>query len=291
MKGLEIFIADVTDDFRLSRKRLIKKLEDMKAKVHYRLPPPYLMDLHDQTYNTTIADCEVNVHILSQYPGRTFDDPENVFISIHQAQTGLKGSNRKVFWIPKNLEFEHIDEEEYRNFLSTLDFGIEDDKFILLKGDPQTLDSDIVEVIPFLKATEALNGILIVHHPKDGKAAIRVRQLAEERHIKTQYNSSGDSNPDSNLEVLADQLKDVEQVIIVVGAVNSEWANERAKYILSTIIQKDYHLKSIGFYFTSEAHEVFQFNGRFLPVKVLDETRGQEEEAKWDHFLNPETDG
>ena len=286
---MQIFIADVTDDFRLSKKRLIKKLEEMKATVHSRLPPPFLMDLHDQTYNTTIVNCDVSVHILSQYPGRTFEDSENVYISIHQAQTGLKGNNRRVFWIPKNLEFEDVDEKEYREFLSTLEFGFEEDgKFILVKGDPQTMDTDIVKEIPFSPAASTRSGILIVHHPKDEDGAIRVSQKAQERNIMIQYSTSGGDNPDSNLKVLADQLKNIEQVILVVGSVNSEWANERAKHILTTIIQKDYYVNSIGFYFTPDAQETFHFNGRFLPVKMLDETKKVEELEAWDKFLNPQ---
>jgi len=291
MKEMQIFIADVTDDFRLSKKRLIKKLEEMRAKVHYQLPPPYIKDLHDQTYNATVVDCEVSVHILSQYPGRTFEDLESVFISIHQAQVGLKENNRKVFWIPKSLEFENVEEEEYRTLLSQLDFGIEDDKFILLKGDPQTLDSDIVKAIPFLKPEPTRNGVLIVHHPKDQDGAIHVKQMASKRNIHTMYSSSGGDSPDSNLKVLADQLKDVEQVIMVIGSVNNEWVNERAKHILSTIIHKDYQINSIGFYFTNEAEEVFQFNGRFLPVKLLNETNQDENNANWDNFLNPQIHG
>jgi hypothetical protein len=225
---------------------------------------------------------------LSKYPGRTFEDPENVFISIHQAQVGLNGNNRKVFWIPKNLEFDQVDEEEYREFLSTLDFGIVDDNFILLKGDPQTLDTDIIKMIPFPKVQTKRNGILIVHHSKDEDGAVRVRELARARNIPAQYSTSGEESPDSNLKILADQLKDVEQVVVVVGYVNNEWANERAKHILSTIIQKDYHLDSINFFFTKGAKEVFRFNGRFLPVKTLEELNGEADTSSWDGFLNPE---
>lgn len=285
---MQIFIADVTDDYRLSKKRLIKKLEDMQAKVHYRLPPPFKMDLHDQTYQTTMADCEVSVHILSRYPGRTFEDPENIFISIHQAQVGLNGNNRKVFWIPKNLEFDQVDEEQYREFLRTLEFGIDDDDFILLKGDPQTLDMDIIKMIPFPKIQTKREGILIVHHSKDEDGAIRIGELARERNIPFQYSTAGGDSPDSNLRLLADQLKDVEQVVVVVGLVNIEWAKERSKHILSTIIQRDYHLNAIGFYFANSAKEVFQFNGRFLPVKSLEEINEAANSANWDRFLNPE---
>jgi len=283
---MQIFVADVTDDFRLSKKRLIKKLEEMNAKVHHRLPPPFKMELHDHAYNSTIAACEVSVHILSQYPGRTFEDPENVFIMLHQANTSLKFKNQKIFWIPKNLEFENVQEPEYRNFLSSLDFGFSEDPFILLKGDPQTLDEDIVKAIPFTKNETAREGILIVHHAKDQDAAIKVREEARQRCILTQYSSSGDESPYSNLKVLTDQLRDVGSVIIVVGSVNYEWANERAKHILSTIIQEEYDLAWIGFYFTDYA-QTFQFNARFLPLRLLDETMGKADETQWDKFLQP----
>lgn len=281
---MQIFIADVTDDFRLSKKRLIKKLEEMNAQVHHRLPPPFKMDLHDSAYNTTIAQCEVSVHILSQYPGRTFEDPENVFILLHQANAALKFKNEKIFWIPKNLEFENVDELEYRNFLSSLDFGFSEDPFILLKGDPQTLDEDIVKAIPFKTNQTTRQGTLIVHHAKDEDAAIKVREEARQRGIFTQYSSSGDESPSSNLKVLTDQLKDVKNVIIVVGSVNYEWANERAKHILSTIIQKEYELEWIGFYFTDNA-QTFQFNARFLPLRLLDETAGMADNTQWDKFF------
>lgn len=283
---MQIFIADVTDDFRLSKKRLIKKLEAMNAQVHHRLPPPFKMALHDDAYQHTIADCQVSVHILSQYPGRTFEDPENVFILMHQASASLKVKNQKIFWLPKNLEFESIDEIEYREFLSTLDFGFPEDEFILLKGDPQTLDEDITKAIPFKKEQARRQGILIVHHAKDQDAAIRVREEARQRGIPTQYSSSGDDCPFSNLKVLTDQLKDVKSVIIVVGSVNYEWANERAKHILSTIIQTEYELNWIGFYFTEQA-QTFQFNARFLPLRLLDETAGEADTSQWNKFLEP----
>ena len=279
---MEIFVADVTDDYRLSKKRLIKKLEEMKATVHHKLPPPFEMNLHDQAYNLTIADCEVSVHILSQYPGRTFDNSDNVFISLHQANATLNRNNRKVFWIPKNLEFEKVDEEQYRNFLSTLEFGFPEDTFTLLKGDPQTLDEDIVKVIPFPKPQSSRDGILIVHHAKDEDAALMVREKSKQRQIPTQYSSSGDDSPSSNLKVLSDQLMDVKNVIIVVGSVNYEWANERAKHILSTVIQMEYQLNWIGFFF-ADAKKVFQFNGRFLPVKTL--VQSSANDSAWDDFL------
>lgn len=281
---MQIFIADVTDDYRLSRKRLIKKLEEKNAAVHYRLPPPFKKELHDSVYNTTISGCDVSVHILSQYPGRTFEDPDNIFISLHQATAGLNKNNQKVFWIPKSLEIEKVDESEYRDFLGALDFGFEDNSFILLRGDPQTLDEDIVNAIPFPTRSAARNGILIVHHAKDEDAAIRVREQARQRNIQTQYNSSGDGNPSANLKLLTDQLRDVKNAIMVMGSVNHEWANERAKHILSTLIQMEYKLDWIGFYFSDNA-SVFPFDGRFLPVKTLDETAGRQNNSSWDSFL------
>lgn len=279
---MEIFVADVTDDYRLSKKRLIRKLEEMKAKVHHQLPPPFEISLHDQAYDLTIAGCEVSVHILSQYPGRTFDNSDNVFIALHQANATLNRNNQKIFWIPRNLEFEKVDEEVYRNFLSALEFGFPEGTFILVKGDPQTLDEDIVKVIPFPKNEPARDGILIVHHAKDEDAALMVREKCRQRQIPTQYSSSGDDSPSSNLKVLSDQLADVKNVIIVVGSVNNEWPNERAKHILSTIIQKEYQLNWIGFFFIDEK-KVFQFNGRFLPVKTLLQSKATD--SLWDQFL------
>lgn len=283
---MQIFVADVTDDYRLSRKRLIKQLEERNATVHYRLPPPFKMDLHDSLFNTTVSNCDVCVHILSQYPGRTFDDPEDVYISLHQANAGLSGSTYKVFWIPKSLDLGKVDEVTYRDFLRTLDFGFDDHTLVLVKGDPQTLHEDIVKAIPFPRDVVKQEGTLIVHHDKDVEQAIHVKEQARNRNIQTQYNSSGDNSPSANLKLLSDQLRDVRNVVMIVGSVNNEWANERAKHILSTLIQMEYTLDSIGFYF-GEGSTPFPFDGRFLQVRKMVETDGQQESDTWNTFLIP----
>jgi hypothetical protein len=282
---MDIFVADVTDDYRLSRKRLIKELEEKKAKVHHGLPPPFEMELHDNIFNSTISDCDLSIHILSQYPGRTFEDLQDVYISLHQASVGLNQNKRKVFWIPKSLELEKVDETTYREFLSTLEYGFDDDSFVLVKGDPQTLHEDIVNVISFPHENVLRNGTLIVHHAKDVDLAIRVREQARQRNIQTQYNSSDDANPAASLKLLTDQLRDVKNVIMVIGAVNYEWANERAKHILSTLIQMEFELESIAFYFAGRATS-FSFNGRFMTVRILDETNGDQDKSAWDNFLS-----
>ena len=281
---MQIFVADVTDDYRPSRSRLIKKLKEKNAHVHDCLPPPFRMDLHDSIFNTTLSGCDVSVHILSQYPGRTFEDQGATFIALHQAKAGININNYKVFWVPKDLDFERVDESEYRTFLTTLEFGYDD--LIIVKGDPQTLDEDIVNAIKFPHASPARDGILIVHHTKDERAAIRVREQARQRNIHTHYNSSGGSNPSANLRLLTDQLSDVKHAIIVVDKVNYEWAIERAKHILSTLIHMDYKLDWMGFYFSQEA-KLFSFDGRFLPVKMLDETERMQDNSSWNTFLQP----
>lgn len=282
---MNIFVADVTDDYRLSRKRLIKELEEKKAKVHHRLPPPFEMHLHDSIFNSTISDCDVSIHILSQYPGRTFEEPQDIYISLHQASVGLNQDKRKVFWIPKTLELEKVDEATYREFLSTLEYGFDDNNFVLVKGDPQTLHEDIVNVISFPQDNVSRNGTLIVHHAKDVDLAIRVREQARQRNIPTQYNSSDDANPAASLKLLTDQLRDVKNVIMVIGSVNYEWANERAKHILSTLIQMEFELESIAFYFAGRS-QLFAFNGRFMEIKILDETRAEQDKSAWDNFLS-----
>lgn len=86
---MEIFVAEVTDDLRLSRKRLIKKLVEMQAKVHFGIPPPFIKEEHDKTFYFTLDNCQVTVHILGQYPGRSFEGGEEEFILLHQAVNGL----------------------------------------------------------------------------------------------------------------------------------------------------------------------------------------------------------
>ncbi len=247
----------------------------MEAKVHHALPPPFRQDLHDEAFANTLSRCEVSVHILSQYPGRVFEGPDNTYICIHQASKSFINTQRKVFWVPKNLRLDSIDEDHYKDFLEQLDFGIEDDQYVLLKGDPQTLDADITRVINFPQKKSLNEGILIVHHGVDEDAALKLKDRARKNKIACQYNSSSDDDPTASLKILTDQLRDLQRVIIVIGKVKKDWAVERAKHIVSTIIQNDFEVDSIGFYFTKESAETFPFKDRGFTIITVDENNDE----------------
>ena len=282
MNDLQILIAEVSDDLRPSKKRLIEELKKARLgdKITFNIPPPFNQKEHDKLLDPYLNDCQVTIHLLGEYSGRFFEDDE-ISILYHQATKGIRASCKKIFWIPKNLDFESVQDNEYREFLRQLEFGIDndDDKYYFMKGDPQTLHEDIVKELNPPKVSHG-QGVLIVHHPRDENAALDIKKCLSLNADHIKFSSGGD-NPNENLKILGDQLNSVKKVIIVVGAVNQEWAKERTKHIISSVITNDLLIDSITLLFTPSSSEIFSFNNKLLNVKIIDNRKSQQIECEY----------
>lgn len=129
-KKFTIYFGDVADSLRTIQKRTITELSKQDFNLIYGIPPPFEEAEHETAVKEKLAESNLTVHLLDQFPGRNIEGEETIWYPQKQAELGLESSKQQLIWVPAEINIETIEEDSYKTFLKGLDNGSQSSKNI-----------------------------------------------------------------------------------------------------------------------------------------------------------------
>jgi hypothetical protein len=144
--GPLVFLADCPDTRAGLRKRLIQEIGS-RARIAPPLPPPYAGAEHDQAVAAILAQADLSIHLLDQWPGRGIEGTDLSYPR-RQADLARAGERRALIWLPETLSPEAVEDPDHRDWLRELETAPRGpDGYQVLRGSPERLIADVLEQI------------------------------------------------------------------------------------------------------------------------------------------------
>ena len=277
-----LFFADVPDTLRQTRNRIINDLKNKHSDIHIisDVPPPYEARKHEEKVVEMQRKSHLSIHLLDNLPGREIEGEAGKCYPHKQAELGLQHASSQYIWVPKKLDIHNIEDDFYRNFIDHLENGTRgaaNHQFIRGLCSPSSIMQGILEEVEHLKARPKSNsaspasGVLLDTHRKDELYAVELYQYLLKKKIKSFLNPEED-DPQKNMKLLEERLKQVNTLIIVFGQVAKDWVVGRLMAALNLICAKNYQLETCSIYLAPPEKKTDdkQFSQRFLKLHVLD---------------------
>lgn len=284
-EGPCIFLAEVSDTLRSLRKRTIQELQKEGIRVLDALPPPYEHAAHAEAVKNHMEEAVLSVHLLNEFPGREIDDKEDAFYSQEQANLGLQYAKNQLIWVPRELDLNEIEEESYRQFISSIDEGaLESGRLEYIKGLKSELPREVSQMLANILAREKSQqaathpgAVLLDTHINDQLYAFELCKTLLEQNIQPYVNPQED-DPRKNLQMLNERISQVNQLIFLYGSVSRDWVHERIKATLQHIIGLDMPPKQFYIYLFPDRKnpEEARPAQQYIPVEVLDNSDSAE---------------
>ena len=283
--GPAVFFADVSDSLRSTRKRLINELERKNIEVVAGMPPPYEARAHEDAFKTAARKSVLSVHLLDQFAGREIDGQANVSYPQKQAEIAREIQAPQLIWVPRDLEVQTVEEENYRAFLNQLENGVRQEaRYDFVRGTAAHLGPQILEKLKQLSEQAPIEGepraVLLDTHIKDQLYALELGRYFVENNIQPYINPQED-DPNKNIDILEARLKQVNVLMILFGSVNAAWVRQRLGAALQLSIVQALAIKAFCVMVVPpfKKPEELNFNLGPIPIQLIDNSQGA---------LNPE---
>lgn len=280
-----IYLGEVADTLRTSRKRVATELEKKGYRVIAGVPPPDEGPSHEQAVKDALQKADLSIHLLDDYPGREIVGEEDISYPQKQAELALGSSKPKMIWIPAETDFENIEDEKYKQFLIGLENGVASSKsYEFIRGSKSTLAQEIIDFAEQLnvkqqqlkqKPVSEKMAVLVDTHFNDQMYALDLGRTLLENQIQPFINPQED-DPRRNINLLGDRLSQVKKLIFLYGSVSKEWVLERMSAALQLIITNNYPIEDFFIYMAPPSKEDGNINlkQKFLKVNVIDSSSG-----------------
>jgi hypothetical protein len=246
-----VFVADVADTLAQTRKRLIVELQRKGIRVEHAIPPPYEAAAHAEKVKATLADALLSVHLLDAFPGRDIEGEPHRTYTQRQIELAQECGVSRLLWVPKELDFEQVEDESYRGLLQGYEQGErEGERYDFVRGSSTLLLPQIVEKLEELRKAQAgpqgpTQAILVDTHLKDQAYALELGRLLLERSIQPFINPQED-DPTRHLDAFEARLRQVSSLVILFGAVSESWVRHRLAVALQLAVSKGLPLESFS---------------------------------------------
>jgi len=269
-----IYLADTSDTLVRYRKRLLNDLGP-KVRIVSNLPPPYEADEHQTKVIDAIKQADLSVHLLDDLPGREIQGEEGKSYPQKQVELGLQYAKSQFIWVPNTLELETVEDAGYKSFLDKLQNGNRgESNYRFIKGSASSIGRELTEMLdrppdPVQNGKPA--GALVDTHLKDQLHAYKLGQFLIEKCIQPYINPEED-DPQKNMKVLEERLKQVNKLIVIYGDVAEQWVRARLAVAVQIAITARVQLKACGVYFAPPRQRGPSniFDLPFLPVYEFD---------------------
>ncbi len=279
-----IYIGEVPDTLRTSRKRIISELEKKGYEVITGIPPPDEVNAHQESTEEAIKKSDLTVHLLDQYPGREIIGAPQFWYPQKQAEIALGFQNPQMIWVPSELDFSSIEELEYQRFLSDLEAGKGMSKGVeFIRGPKSLLAKQIADLAEQIKLMEVENpstedklSVLLDTHLNDQNYAFDLGKALLDNNIQPFINPQED-DPRKNIEILGNRIGQVKKLIFLYGKVSREWVLERMSAALQLIITRNYPIEDFLIYMApphKEDNDLW-INQKFLKINIIDNSNQQ----------------
>jgi hypothetical protein len=275
-KKFTIYFGDVADSLRTIQKRTITELAKQDFNLIYGIPPPFEEAEHEIAVKEKLAESNLTVHLLDQFPGRNIEGEETIWYPQKQAELGLESSKQQLIWVPAEINIETIEEESYKTFLQGLDSGKQSSKNIkYIRGIKSELTQQIADIAKNIQAQWAQPekgkvSVLLDTHYDDQLYALELSKKLIEIQIQPFINPQED-DPKKNINILGDRISQVNKLIFFYGKVSRDWVIERMKAALQLIVSNNYPKKDF-FLFMVPPHkdpDDISLKQQFIKVNVI----------------------
>ena len=277
-EGFTIYMAEVADTLRTVRKRTITELEKKGYNVVCGVPPPDEAAAHEQRVKEELKNANLAVHLLDQYPGREIEGTQDMWYPQKQTELGLQFAKSQLIWVPAEMSITEIEEEKYKSFLHNLEDGKASVKnFEYIRGAKSTLSQEITDLAEQIKlqqqkgtAKEKIS-VLLDTHFNDQIYALDLSKTLLENQIQPFINPQED-DPRTNINILAERIRQVSKLIFFYGQVSRDWVLERMSAALQLIITNNYPVDDFFIYLAPPHKDPndISLRQRFLKVSVVD---------------------
>lgn len=269
-----IYLADTSDTLVRYRKRLLNDLGP-KVRIVSNLPPPYEAEEHETKVIDAIKKADLSVHLLDDLPGREIQGEDGKSYPQKQVELGLQYAKSQFIWVPNTLDLETVEDAGYKSFLDKLQNGNRgESNYRFIKGSASSIGRELTEMLdrpvePVQNGKPA--GALVDTHLKDQLHAYKLGQFLIEKCIQPYINPEED-DPQKNMKVLEERLKQVNKLIVIYGDVAEQWVRARLAVAVQIAITARVQLKACGVYYAPPRQRGPSniFDLPFLPVYEFD---------------------
>jgi len=280
-----IFMGEVADTLRTSRKRIITELEKKGFTILTGVPPPDEATAHEKATNEALQKADLAIHLLDEFPGREIQGAADIWYPQRQTELSLVSGKSQMIWVPSETDFSKIEDEKYKLFLEGLEKGDVSTKgYEYIRGSKSTLAQEIIDYTEQVKikqqqknkSTEKIS-VLLDTHFNDQLYALDLSKFLLENQIQPFINPQED-DPRKNINLMGERLSQVKKLVFLYGSVSKEWVLERMSAALQLIITNNYPIEDFFIYMAppnKEAKDI-SINQRFLKVNVIDNSKSQD---------------
>ncbi len=291
-----IYIGEVSDSLRTSRKRVVAELVKKGFNVITGIPPPDEVEAHRKTTEEAVQKSDLSVHLLDQYPGREIIGAPQFWYPQKQTEISLQSEKPQMIWVPSETDFSTVEETEYKRFLQGLETGKGISKaYEFIRGSKSLIAkqiSDFAEQIKLMEVEKPQEGerlsVLLDTHLNDQTYAFDLGKALLENNIQPFINPQED-DPRKNIELLGNRIGQVKKMIFLYGKVSKEWVLERMSAALQLIITRNYPIEDFVIYMAppQKENDDISINQKFLKINIVDNSNHQIlDRAGIDKFLN-----
>lgn len=272
-----IYLADTSDSLVRYRKRLLNDLGP-RVRIVSNIPPPYEAAAHESNVIDSIRQADLSVHLLDDLPGREIQGEEGKSYPQKQVELGLKYAKSQFIWVPNTLDLETVEDPGHRSFIDELQNGNRGaSNYRFIKGSATSIGREVTEMLERAMMPQpngkpaGFTAALVDTHMKDQLHAFTLSQFLIQKSIQPYINPEED-DPQKNMKVLEERLKQVNKLIVIFGDVAEQWVRARLAVAVQIAITARVQLKACGVYFAPPRHRGVDkiFDLPFLPVYEFD---------------------
>ena len=291
-----IYLGEVADTLRSPRKRIVAELEKKGFSIVTGIPPPDEAAAHENVTKEAVNNAQLAVHLLDEYAGREIVGAPELWYPQRQTEISLASSTSNLIWVPSEIDFSDIEEENYKSFMESLEAGkASSGEYEFVRSSKSTIAQEIIDFAEQIKARHTQKkvekgqlSVLLDTHFKDQQYAFDLGKALLDNQIQPFINPQED-DPRKNINQLSDRISQVRKLIFLYGNVSKEWVLERISVALRLILNNDYPIDDFFIYMApphKEANEI-SINQRFLKVNVIDSSNSRVmDEALLQQFLS-----
>jgi hypothetical protein len=277
-----IYLGEVADTLRTTRKRVITDLEKQGYKVATGIPPPDEAKAHEEATKKALQNANLAIHLFDEYPGREIVGAPDMWYPQKQAELALQSGRSQMIWVPAETDFKNIEDEKYRLFLQGLETGKAASKgYEFVRSSKSTIAKEIIDFSEQLRAKQIPKNtnkdklsVLLDTHFNDQLYALDLSKILLENKIQPFINPQED-DPRKNIHLMGERLSQVRKLIFLYGSVSKEWVLERMSAALQLIITNNYPIEDFFIYMAPPCKEAnnISIHQRFLKVNVIDSSK------------------
>lgn len=275
--AFSIFMGEVSDKLRLPRKRISTELKNRGYNVITGSTPDDAVE-HEKETMEDLKKVNLSIHLMDSLPGKEIDgDPTNCCYPQKQVEFAMKLGIPQMIWVPLELDYSTIEDENYKKFLQELETGSKVSEFI--RGSTSTLAQQVIDLAEQLKTKQSQKkpelgkvSVFLDTHCADQEYASDLYNGLLQNQVKTFINPQADE-PNKINEKLKEKISQSNKLIFLYGSVSKDWLVERINIASKLIATNDYNIDS--FIYMAPPFKDITSLKRAYGIKIIDSSTKQ----------------